>query len=95
MSNITEKYKAEDGKIHIVRNQDLTQLLKDTHELREGGAMAGYGDHKAQIGARVPMVFIEQWMKETGLKLGSPEFDAYVTKKVMSGEYSKFKVKGF
>ena len=43
----------------------------------------------------LPFVVVEKWIKESGLKLGSPEFSEYVKGKLLSGEYSKLIVHGY
>ena len=46
------------------------------------------------LAGSIPFVVIEMWMKE-GAKLGSQEFNEYVKKKLMSGEFSKLVANGY
>ena len=43
----------------------------------------------------IPFVVIEMWMKESGAKMGSKEFQEYVKKKLTSGEFSKLIANGY
>lgn len=85
-------YHLEDDKIIINRSQDIQAILDwnkerniDGHNRRSDMRLAG----------RIPFVVAEMWVKESGLKLGSPEFLEYVKKKLMSGEFSKLIANGY
>ena len=85
-------YHIEDDSIVINRSQDVQTILDwnkerniEGHNRRSDMRLAG----------RVPFVVVEMWMKESGLKLGSPEFAEYVKKKLMSGEFSKLIANGY
>ena len=91
-TTINTSYHVEDNKIVINRSQDIQRILDwnkerniDGHNRRSDMRLAG----------RIPFVVVEMWMKESGLKLGSPEFLEYVKKKLMSGEFSKLIANGY
>lgn len=82
----------EDDKVIVRRSQDVQSIIDwnkerniEGHNRRSDMRLAG----------RIPFVVVEMWMKESGLKLGSPEFLEYVKKKLMSGEFSKLIANGY
>ena len=48
-----------------------------------------------RLAGSIPFVVVEMWIKESGLKLGSQEFNEYVKKKLMSGDYGKLIANGY
>ena len=89
---LNTSYHTEDDKLIVKRSQDLQDILDfnkerniDGHNVRSDMRLAG----------SVPFVVIEMWMKESGRKLGSPEFAEYVKKKLMSGDFGKLIANGF
>ena len=89
---IGASYHAEDGKLHIVRTQDVAPILKENHELRDNPKPLG---SNMRLAGRVPAVVAQQWAKECGSAIGTPEFSAYVKKKLMDGDFAKFRIKGY
>lgn len=75
----------------MTRTEDVSadlaraKLLADTH--RSGGDM--------RLAGTIPGVIAEAWATECGASIGTQEFAAYVQRKLMSGEFSRFVVKGF
>lgn len=97
MSNKTyeklgETYHAEDGNLHIVRTQDVEPILKENHAMRETPTSLG---QTMRLAGRVPAVVCQQWAKECGSAIGTAEFNEYVKKKLMDGDFAKFRIKGF
>lgn len=93
MSDVSERMAVEDGKLHITRAQDVAQLISENRELSSDAPKA-FGDAKMRLVGRIPLVIAEQWSRECGAALGSPEFREYVKKKLMSNEFAGFRVKG-
>jgi len=82
----------EDNQVHIQRTQDVQRILDfnkerniDGHNRKSDFRLAG----------SIPFVVIEMWMKECGAKIGSPELNEYIKKKLMSGEFSKLIANGY
>jgi hypothetical protein len=48
-----------------------------------------------RLAGSIPFVVIEMWMKECGAKIGSEELNAYIKKKLMSGDYGKLVANGY
>jgi len=42
---------------------------------------------------RIPFVVCEEWSRECGANIGSKEFAAYVQKKLINGDFQKFRIK--
>ena len=90
--SVQTRYFDEDGKIIIQRTQDVQRILDfikerniDGHNRKSDMRLAG----------AIPFVVIEQWVRESGCKLGSPEFLEYCKKQLMSGNYSKLIANGY
>lgn len=92
--DIREKMVEQDGMLHVVRSQDVEALLDENKALADI-APSAHGDAKFRLAGRIPMVVVEQWMKECGHALGSPGLNDYVKKKLMDGDFARFRVKGF
>ena len=92
MSELKTKYLDEDDKLIINRSQDISDILDFNKERNIDG-------HNRKSDMRlvgsIPFVVIEMWMKECGAKLGSPELNEYIKKKLTSGEFSKLIADGY
>ena len=85
-------FHVEDDKVIVRRSQDVQSII-DWNKDRN---IEGYNRRSdMRLAGRIPFVVVEMWMKESGLKLGSPEFSEYVKKKLMSGEFSKLIANGY
>jgi hypothetical protein len=85
-------YNVEDNKVVVSRSQDISDILTFNKERNIDGHNR---KSDMRLAGSVPFVVIEMWMRESGLKLGSPEFAEYVKKKLMSGEFSKLIANGY
>ena len=94
MFNINERHVFNGGLVHETRTQDVSDILTYTHELAETSPRFG-GEAAWRHVGEIPMVVYEQWLTECGAAMGSPEAAAYVKQKLLSGEFSKFLVKGY
>ena len=81
-----------DGGVTVVRTQDVEAVIKACHEERLT-APSKHG-HAAwrKIGS-IPLVIAEQWSSECGASIGTREFAAYAKKKLMDGEFAKFRIR--
>jgi hypothetical protein len=90
--SLKTSYKTEDDKLIVSRSQDVSAILDFNKEKQIDG-------HNRKSDMRhvtsIPFVVAEMWLKESGLKLGSPEFSEYVKGKLLSGDYSKLMVHGY
>lgn len=91
MTDIRETHHADGDRLIINRQQDVQFLMDDNHRL----AMETHRKSDMRLAGRVPMVIMEQWMRECGASLGSPELNAYVKRKLMDGEFARFRVRGY
>jgi hypothetical protein len=91
-SNLQTKYFDEDGKIIIQRSQDIETIL----EFNKQRNIEGHNRKSdMRLAGSIPFVVVEQWVKESGLKIGSKEFSEYIKKKLMSGDFNKLIANGF
>lgn len=89
---VEEKYDLVDGKLVIKRSQDVQSLIDmNKHEAEVAPSM--FGQARVRKLGSIPFVVAEQWSRECGAAIGSPEFAEYAKKKLMSGEFSAFKIK--
>lgn len=92
---LIEKISFEDGKMHVQRtNPDVSSLIRRNHEMA-ADAPSMHGDAAYRYVGSIDAVMAEQWSRECGAGVGTTEWSAYVKKKLQSGEFSKFLVKGF
>ena len=89
---LNTKWVSEDDKIVVSRSQDVTSILDFNREKQIDG-------HNVKSGMRhvagIPFIVLEQWLMDSKLKLGSPEFSEYVKKQIISGDYAKLLVHGY
>ena len=91
---IREKMLVEDGKLHISREQNVSDMLDAIHNIREHLPSA-HGDAKARWVGSIPMVLAEQWCRESGAQIGTQEYAAYVKRKLSDPDYKKLVIKGY
>lgn len=88
---ISETTKFQDGKLLIQKTQDVSADIDRAKQLAETHRSGG----DLRLAGTVPMVVCQQWSQECGAGIGTAEFAAYVKRKLMDGEFAKFRVKGF
>mgnify|MGYP000081722652 CR=1 FL=1 len=89
---IKQRMIEEDGKLHILRSQDVEPILDQNARLRSADYAPG-GDFRHA--GRIPFVVAEEWARECGHKIGTKPFAQYVKKKLMDGDFAKLRVRGF
>ena len=90
--SVQTKYFDEDGKVIVNRSQDVQRILDFNKERNIDGHNR---NSDMRLVGSIPFVVVEMWMKECGAKIGSPEFQEYVKKKLTSGEFSKLIANGY
>lgn len=91
---VKEKMIYEDDKLHIVREQDVSEILRQTHYLRENSPTRTR-EGNWRLAGRIPLVVAEQWSRECKAGIGSKEFAEYVKKKLKDSDYAYLKVRGY
>lgn len=91
---IREKMVEQDGKIHIVRSQDVDGILKSIHEIKQY-IPSSHGDAKARWVGSIPLVLAEEWSKECGAAIGTQEYAKYLKRKLTDPDYKNLLVKGY
>lgn len=94
MNEVKDNYGFEDDKLFITRSQDVSQILKDNHNLRDTLGSGTKGDNW-KLAGRIPLVVAEQWSKECGAGIGTQEFGEYVKKKLKDSNYAYLRVCGY
>lgn len=89
---IKDKMIEDDGKLHIIRSQDVQPILDANQRARTSELNRHSGLRHA---GSVPMVVAEQWSRECGAAIGTKEFAGYVKKKLMDGDWAKLRIHGF
>lgn len=92
MIDPTDQYDLVDGKLIIKRTQDVTSLLEQNAAEREF-LPSMHGDAAVRKIGSIPFVVAEEWSRECGAAIGTKEFGLYVKKKLMDGDFAKFRVK--
>lgn len=92
MSEIKEKMIEEDGKLHILRTQEVGDILT-ANKRAQDDAPSMYGDAKFRLVGRIPNAIAEQWMKECGAGIGTQEFTQYVKKKLKDPDNAFLRIK--
>ena len=94
-NGVMERMVEEDGKLHVQRAMgNLTSLFdQNKAEADMLSDQSGIGRSNRLVG-RIDMVTAEGWSRECGAAIGTAEFAAYCKKKIMDGDFSKFRVEG-
>jgi hypothetical protein len=90
--SISEKFDLIDGKIHIRRTQDVQSLIEQNkHEAEVAPSM--FGQARVRKVGSIPFVVAETWSRECGAAIGTKEFALYCKRKLMDGDFAKFRIK--
>jgi hypothetical protein len=90
-SIIREKIDVEDNKVHILKTQDVSQILEaNRRQARDDPKMNG--DAKFRFVGRIPLVLAEKWSLECKCGLGTKEYTAFVKKKLKDSNYAYLRV---
>jgi hypothetical protein len=93
-TGIAERMVEEDGKLHLLRSQDVKPLI-DANKIMADLAPKSFGDAKWRFAGRIPPIIAETWSKECGAGIGTQEFLAYCKRKLMDGDFAAFRIKGY
>lgn len=94
-SGVMERMVEDGDKLHIQRAvHDLEHLFRLNQS--EGAMLldAGRRHRHNRLVGRIDLVTAEQWAKECGAGVGTKEFAAYCKRKLMDGDFAKFRVEG-
>ena len=94
-NGVMERMIEEDGKLHVQRSMGNLESLFDQNKAEADllNNQSGIGRFNRLVG-RIDMVTAEGWSRECGAAIGTAEFAAYCKKKIMNGDFSKFRVEG-
>ena len=92
IGNVNETMLEADGKLIVKRYQDVQAILDNNQrEAAELPSMYGQARHR-KIGS-IPFVVAEAWSRECGAGIGTVEFGEYCKRKLMDGDFAKFRIK--
>lgn len=78
---VNYKYTQEDGKLHIVKTQDVEEAIRAIRAVERPK-----GKNMHYLGS-IPNVIALEWAKESGTRLYTKEWLEYAKKKLMSPNY--------
>lgn len=90
---VMERMVEDDGKLIVDRRQNIDDLIEQNKaEAAEAPSMFGQAAVR-KIGS-IPLVVAEQWSRECGEAIGTKAFAEYCKRKIMDGDFAKFRIKG-
>lgn len=92
-TGIGERMIEQDGKLHVVRSQDV-QAIIDQNKVERELLPSMYGEAAYRKIGSIPFVVAEQWSDECGAAIGTKEFALYCKKKLLDGDFAAFRIKG-
>lgn len=92
MQLANETYDFVDGKLVIRKSQDIQSLI-DQNAYERDNAPSMFGEMAVRKVGSIPMIVAEQWAKECGEAIGTKAFAEYAKKKLMDGDFAKFRIK--
>ena len=92
MQIANEQYDFVDGKLVIRKSQDIQSLIDQNAYEREA-APSMFGEMAVRKIGSIPLVVAEQWARECGAAVGTKEFAQYAKRKLMDGDFAKFRIK--
>lgn len=90
---VMERMIEDEGKLIIDRRQDI-QALIDQNKAEADVVPSMFGQAAVRKIGSIPFVIAEQWSRECGAAIGSKEFALYCKRKLMDGDFAKFRIKG-
>lgn len=88
---LAEQTKVEDDRLLVKRTFDTNSHLQAARRMRDANGGI-YGEDR--LVARIPTWLMAEWAKEAGIRMDDPAFRDVVDRKLMGGEFSKFRVWG-
>jgi len=89
---VMERMTEQDGKLVVSRSQDIQTLIdRNKAEAEEAPSMFGQAAVR-KIGS-IPFVVAEQWSRECGEEIGTKAFAEYCKRKLMDGDFAKFRIR--
>lgn len=89
MANMSERWFADGGKIIQHRVEDVEPAMDRVRMLKDAPIMP-LSD--SWLVGSIPMILINEWAKEAGIKWDDPALKDIIKRKLLSGEFSRFRV---
>jgi hypothetical protein len=90
---VMERMIEDEGKLIVDRRQDIDALI-DQNKAEADVAPSMFGQAAVRKIGSIPFVVAEEWSRECGAAIGSKEFALYCKRKLMDGDFAKFRIKG-
>lgn len=92
-NGVMERMVEEDGKLVVDRRQDIRALI-DQNKVEADLAPSMFGQAAVRKIGSIPLVVAEKWSRECGEAIGTKAFAEYCKRKIMDGDFAKFRIKG-
>jgi len=89
MPKISEQFYQDGDKLVHVKQQDYNPALEQAEMMRQNGN-AHFGESVC-IGV-IDAALMGEWLKEAGVKSNDPAAEEVIKRKMLSGEFDKFRV---
>ena len=87
--------KEQDGYVHVRETEDAQPLLDANQRLRSIYDEIPNHGRNGRLAARVSATVAQNWANECGHPIGTQGYMAYAKRKLVTGDYSKFRIEGF
>lgn len=94
-TGLIEQVYEDDRGLHVRRTDTGVQALLDRNKMMADLAPSMHGQAATRYVGSVDGLTAENWSRECGAAIGTPEFAAYAKRKLLDGDNAKFRVKGF
>lgn len=88
MSDVRTRLLLDQGNVTVHSFQDVEDIIERNKQLASQGKQRGDFRHTATI----PNNILLQWLNETGVRWGSPEFDEVIKRKLNDPAWAKLRV---
>jgi hypothetical protein len=89
---VARSFLIEDDVLYSVEQQEVQDLLDENRALATLGEGRTFGHARWRKLGSIPIVIAEQWARECGARIGTPEFAAYVRRKLLDPDFAGFRV---
>ena len=91
-SRVQYQYKNTNGKLHVLKKQNVDNILQAAKELPDHVSAAKLRASNMRLFATVPNVIALAWANESGTRIYSREWLDYVNRKLQSDEWKALRI---
>ena len=89
---VMERMVEEGGKLIVDRRQDVQSIIEQ-NKIEAETAPSMFGQMAVRKIGEIPLVVAEQWSRGCGEAIGTKAFAEYCKRKLMDGDFAKFRIK--